>query len=130
MIGLEDRIMDDLAGRIQTFMLEIRNEILIGQWMPSVISAGYDERVASKWAAELGHVVEEFDSTLRQLARVLTETDAERIPVRLKSFSEGVTEVTVPEIVEPMERLLELVTPFLPPETDYDAEVDSADEQD
>jgi hypothetical protein len=85
---------------------------------------GIDEREAHRWAAELGHVVDEYRSTLRELAGLFDETDPEQIPQKIYSWAVGIQEVTVPEIAEPMKYLEELLEKYIPPYEDDDDEED------
>lgn len=114
--------MDDLKTRIKTFLDEIEYTHLKRAWPERLVAAGINEREAHKWAAEIGHVVDEYRSTLMQLAELLQVTDTERIPQQVHSWAVGISEVTVPEINEPMLYLKGLLEEYLPPEPDDEEE--------
>ena len=110
--------MDELKSHVVSFLKEFEFTYLKGKWVDQLIKAGIDEKEARVWAAEIGHVVDEYRSTLRELAGLLLETDPEQIPQKIYSWAVGIQEVTVPEIAEPMEYLEELLEKYQPPEPD------------
>ena len=115
-------VADDLKARIKAFLEEIEYVHLKKDWPERLIAAGIDEREAQKWAAEIGHVVEEYQSSLMRLADLLQETDSERIPRRVHSWAVGRIEVSIPEIEEPMRYLEGELEKYLPPEPDDEDE--------
>ncbi len=63
-------------------------------------------------------VVEEYQSSLMELADLLQEQDVRRIPQRVHSWVVGALEVSIPEIEEPMRYLEGLLNKYLPNEHD------------
>lgn len=96
--------MADLKARIKSFLDEIEYQHLKTAWPERLIAAGLNKDEVYTWAAELGHVVEEYQSSLMHLADLLAETDIECIPRKVHSFAVGITEVSVPEIEERKEQ--------------------------
>jgi hypothetical protein len=115
--------MDDLKARVKAFLDEFEFTYLKRKWVEQLIEVGIDEREAHRWAAELGHVVDEYQTTLMLLAELFLVTDPEQIPQKIYSWAVGIQEVTVPEIAEPMKYLAEQLEEYLPPD-DYDDEGD------
>lgn len=108
--------MDDLKARIKALLEEIEYTHLKKTWPEQLIAAGFNEIEAHKWAAEIGHVVEEYQSSLMRLADLLQENDSQRIPRQVHSWAVGRLEVSIPEIEEPMRHLEGLLGKYLPPE--------------
>ena len=115
--------MDELKPRVVAFLEEFEYTYLKGKWVEELVSVGIDIDEARMWAAELGHVVDEYRSTLRELADLLLETDPEQIPQKIYSWAVGIQEVTVPEIADPMKYLEEQLKKYIPPD-DYGDEED------
>lgn len=114
--------MEDLKARIKALMTEIESTHLKKDWIERLIEAGIEKEAAYTWAAEIGHVIDEYRSTLMGLADVLAETDVDRIPRQVHSWAVGISEVTVAEIEEPMRYLEKQLDEFLPPEPDDEDE--------
>lgn len=108
--------MNDLKTRIKTFLEEIEFTHVKNLWLEHLIAVGIDKNEAAVWAAEIGHVIEEYQSSLTHLADLLEETNADLIPQRVHSWAVGSIEVTIPEIEEPMRYLEGQVRKYLPPE--------------
>ena len=108
--------LDDLKARIKALLEEIEYTHLKKTWPEQLIKAGISEIEAHKWAAEIGHVVEEYQSSLTRLVDLLQENDSQRIPQQVHSWAVGTFEVSVPEIEEPMRYLEGLLEKYLPPE--------------
>ena len=114
--------MDNLKTRIQTFLEEIEFTHLKTNWVERLTELGIVESEARKWAAEIGHVVDEYRSSLMRLAELLEEPDVERIPQRIYSWAVGIIVNTVGEIEEPMRYLEGQLEKYLPPEPDDDGD--------
>lgn len=108
--------MNDLKTRIKTFLEEIEYTHVKKLWLERLIAVGVDKNEAEVWAAEIGHVIEEYQSSLMRLADLLEETNGEVIPQHVHSWAVGRIEVTIPEIEEPMRYLEGQVRKYLPPE--------------
>jgi hypothetical protein len=59
--------MSDLKSRVKTLLHEIEFVHLKDKWVKKMIEAGMDKRSASKLAAETGHIVDEYERSLRYL---------------------------------------------------------------
>jgi hypothetical protein len=118
--------VDDLKQKVKDFFDELEYVHLKKAWPERLIGVGIDEREAHTWAAEIGHVVEEYQSSLMRLADLLQETDPERIPRQVHSWAVGRIVVSIPEIEEPMHYLEKLVEKYLPPEPEESDDEDQA----
>lgn len=112
--------MDDLKARIKSFLDEVEFTYVKKTWLEHLTTVGIDKDEASVWVAEIGHVIEEYQSSLMRLADLLEEADVERIPQRVHSWAVGRIEVTIPEIEEPMRYLEGILEKYLPPEPNDD----------
>jgi hypothetical protein len=118
----ERNVVEDLKTRIKALLNEIEFTHLKKDWTKRLTEVGIDEGDASKWAAEIGHVVDEYQSSLIRLVDLLQESDPRRIPQRIHGWAVGRLEVTIPEIEDPMRYLERLVEKYLPPEPDDEDE--------
>jgi hypothetical protein len=57
---------DDLIG-IKHLFYAVQYAQLKYDWAERLIMAGFDDRMAHKWVAEMGHVVDEIERSLRYL---------------------------------------------------------------
>jgi hypothetical protein len=114
--------MDDLGTQIKLFLDDIEFIHLKKEWQERLVNVGIDVAEASVWAAEIGHVIDEYRSSLIRLADLLEETDPERIPLRVHSWAVGRLVVSIPEIEEPMRYLEKQLEKYLPPEPDNENE--------
>lgn len=114
--------VNDLKPRIKTFLEEIEFTHVKTLWLEHLLAVGIDKSDAAVWAAEIGHVIEEYQSSLMRLADLLQETDPQRIPEEVHSWAVGRIEVTIPEIEEPMRYLEKQLEKYLPPEPDDEDE--------
>jgi hypothetical protein len=114
--------MKDLKARIKEILDELIQEHLYSSWPEHLVASGIDENEARNWGVEISQVVDEYRSTLLRLADLLDESDSEQIPLKVHSWAVGISEVTVPEIEEPMRYLEGLLKKYLPPEPDDEDE--------
>jgi hypothetical protein len=114
--------MDDLKVRIKEVLDELIQTHLYKKWPEHLVGAGIDENEARAWGVEISQVVDEYRSTLMHLLDLLDESDPEQIPRNVHSWAVGISEVTVPEIQEPMLYLKGLLEEYLPPEPDDEEE--------
>ncbi len=114
--------VNDLKPRIKTFLEEIEFTHVKNLWLERLLAVGIDKNEAEIWAAEIGHVIEEYQSSLTHLADLLEETNADLIPQRVHSWVVGTIEVTIPVIEEPMQYLQGLLEKYLPPEPNNEDE--------
>jgi hypothetical protein len=69
---------DDLIG-IKHLFYAIQYAQLKYDWAERLIMAGCDDRMAHKWVAEMGHVVDEIERSLRFLVEYFRKKDRDRI---------------------------------------------------
>lgn len=114
--------MDDLKERIKTLLEEIEYNHLKKTWTERLIVAGIDEREAHKWAAEIGHVVAEYQNSLKYLTDLLQETDSERIPQRVNDWADYTRDISAFIFEGAMRRLQEQLEKYLPSEPNEEDE--------
>jgi len=112
--------VDEKKEQVKSFFREFEFEYVKKEWLNRLIELGIDDEEARVWAIEIGHVVDEYSSTLQLLCDVVTETKAEKIPEAVYDWAVGITEVTVPEISDPMKYLEEQLEKYIPPDQDED----------
>lgn len=56
-------------------------------WAERLIMAGFDDRKAHKWVAEMGHVVDEIERSLRFLVQDLNVTERDQILVQVVGWA-------------------------------------------
>ena len=110
--------MDDLKERIKTLLEEIEYVDLKKTWPEHLIAVGIDEREVHKWAAEIGHVVAEYQNSLKYLIDLLQETNPERIPRRVNDWADYTRDISVFIFEGAMRRLQEQLEKYLPPTSD------------
>lgn len=108
--------MDDVKHRIKELLDEIIQVRLWQAWPERLNTMGVEADEARTWGAEISQVVDEYRSTLMSLADLLDETDPEQIRTKVHSWAIGISEVTVPEIQEPMKYLASKIEGRLPAE--------------
>lgn len=120
--GNDDLVMENLREHIESFFKEIEFEYLKKQWVEKLIEAGIDKDETGLWAVEIGHVIDEYHSTMVSLADILKETDTNSIPQLIHTWAVGISTVTVSEIDEPMRYLEKQLEKYVPQYDDDDDE--------
>jgi len=114
--------VEDLKNRIKALLSEIEYSHVKRTWVEQLTQKGFAEDEARQWAAEIGHVVDEYQSSLIRLVELLEEANPERIPESIYDWTVGRLEVTIPEIEEPMRYLENLLKKYIPAEPDDEEE--------
>lgn len=109
-------MIEDLKARIQALMHEIEFTHLKQNWVTHLIEMGVEKEDAYKWVAEIGHVVDEYERSLRNLVDVFEETDVENLAVELRTWIKITGDMTVWTIAKSMKRLEGRYEKYLPPE--------------
>ena len=68
-------MLEDLKPRIKSLMQEIEFTHLKKNWMKQLIEAGIDQEDMHQWVAEIGHVIDEYERSLRYLVGLLQTID-------------------------------------------------------
>lgn len=113
---------EDLGTQIKGLLHETEYKYVKNLWVKQLIESGIGEKEAKKWAAEIGHVIDEYQSSLMRLVDLMQETDPMLIPQRIHSWAVGRLEVTIPEIEDRMKYLAGELQKYLPEEEDKDAD--------
>lgn len=108
--------MDDLKIRIEALMREIEFTHLKKNWVNKLIEVGIEKEDVYKWVAEIGHVVDEYERSLRRLVNLFKEDDVEGIAVELRTWILMTRDMTVWTIDSAMKRLEGRYEKYLPPE--------------
>ena len=110
--------MEDLKARIKTLMHEIEYTHLKKNWVEQLIETGIEERDAYKWVAEIGHVVDEYERSLRYLVELLEENEIERVADGLRIWIGHTRDITIWKLDDVMKELEDQYEKYLPPEED------------
>ena len=78
--------MEELKTRIKDLMREIEFTHLKKNWVEQLIEAGIEKQDIDKWVVEIGHVVDEYERSLRLLVEMFQEKDIQRIAEKLESW--------------------------------------------
>jgi hypothetical protein len=116
--------MDDLRNRVKALMHEIEFTHLKKIWVEQAIEAGIAKEDVYKWVAEIGHIVDEYERSLRFLIDLLEQKNTEKIARELESWIAYTHDMTVWKLDDVMNEL-ELrgnYKQYLPPELDNEDE--------
>lgn len=114
--------MDDLKIRIKALLEEIELTYLKKTWPEQLVASGINEVEAHTWAAEIGHVLEAYQSSLTYLVDLLQETRPDRIPQQANDWADYSRDITVFKIEDSMRYLQERLEKYLPPESSEEDE--------
>jgi hypothetical protein len=114
--------MDDLKERIKALLNEIEYTHLKKNWAEQLITAGIDEKDVYKWVAEIGHVVDEYERSLRYLVNLLQESEVERVAQRLQGWIAYTRDMTTWKLDDVIKELNGRYEKYLPPEPDDEAQ--------
>lgn len=114
--------MDDLKKRLKTLMTEIEYTHLKKNWAERLIAGGVDKEDVYKWIVEIGHVVDEYERSLRFLADLLETSNATDAAQELESWIAYTRDLTVWKLQMMVEELHECYEKYLPPEPEDDEE--------
>ena len=106
--------MEELRTKIKSVMHEIEFTHLKKNWVDRLIEAGIDTKDAHKWVAEIGHVVDEYERSLRRLTKLFEANSVEEIAVELDTWVTLTQDMTVWTIGEAMKRLEGHYDKYLP----------------
>lgn len=113
--------MEDLRKRVKDLMREIEFAHLKKDWRLRIIEAGIDESDANKWVAELGHIVDEYERSLRFLIDLLREhSEAGKIASNLDGWLAYTRDMTLWKLEDVTNELDGKYEKYLPPESDDD----------
>ena len=108
--------MEDLKARLKALLHEIEYVYLKKKWVDKMITSGIDEQDAYKWVAEIGHVVDEYERSLRFLIDSLEEDDVNRTIKSLEGWVAYTRDMTIWKIDDAMKELDGVYKKYLPPE--------------
>jgi len=109
--------LTEFKERLSKLILqEFVSGYLQGEWKQWLIEQGIPRDAAGIWSAETYQVLDEFLSRTIALINVVAIRDIERVPYEIASWAWAVKHITAFEIVEPVDYLLKMIEPYLPPE--------------
>lgn len=114
--------MQDLKERIKTLLYEIEYTHLKKNWAERLIEAGIEKEDSYRWVAELGHVVDEYERSLRFLAEMLATSDANSAAQELDSWIAYTQDITIWKLGEVVSQLHGTYEKYLPPEPEDEDE--------
>lgn len=116
--------MDDLKLRVKTLLHEIEYTHLKKDWVERAIQAGIAQDDVYKWVAEIGHVVDEYERSLRFLINLLQQNETEPIAEKLEGWIAYTHDITVWRLDDVMKELKANggYEKYLPPEPDDEDE--------
>ena len=114
--------MEDLKTRIKALLHGDEIRQLQQSWIKRLTEVGVDEGEARQWVAEIDHVLDAFELSLRYLVDLFQEDDQEPILRKTEGWAALTRDITVFKIEDAMNYLLEQVSKYLPPEPDDEDE--------
>jgi hypothetical protein len=112
--------VDDLNAQISALLEEIEFFHVKRVWVERLIAAGIPEREALKWATDVGHVVDEYKNSLRELMGLIQEDDPDRLLAETRRWADSTQDTTALRLEEAARHLLERVSRYAPPEDEDD----------
>ena len=120
--------MDDLKFRIRALLEEIEFVHLKGNWVEKISHLGIDPRDASKLGAEIGHIVDEYQRSLRYLVDLLQNDDPKRIPEDIAGWAGYTLSLGVYKIEDPVAQIQIIIEKYLPVKSEKDDEDEENEE--
>ena len=114
--------MDDLQKRIKALLNEIEYTHLKTDWAERLIAGGVEKSDAYTWVAELGHIVDEYERSLRFLVKMLESSDASIAAGELEDWLAHTRDMTVWKLEYVLNELQGKYEKYLPPEPDDEDE--------
>lgn len=114
--------MEDLKKRIKALLHEIEFTHLKKNWVERLIAGGVEQADCYKWVAEIGHVVDEYESSLRFLVEMLETSDAARAAQELEGWIAYTHDITLWKLDDVLNELRGRYEKYLPPEPEDDDE--------
>ena len=87
--------MEDLKSRLKDLLTEIEYKHLKQDWVKQVTLAGIDKSEAQKVAAEIGHIVDEYERSLRYLIKLLQTENSTDVAQELESWVAYTRDITI-----------------------------------
>jgi len=116
--------MDDLKLRIKTLLEEIEFVHLKQIWVEKISKLGIDARDASKLGAEIGHIVDEYERSLRFLVDMLRKNDMTHIAEDIADWAAYTLDFGVYKIEDPVAEIQKIIEKYLPLETEEEDDDD------
>jgi hypothetical protein len=114
--------VEDLKTRIKVLMHEIEFTHLKKNWVERLIAADVEKEDAYQWVAEIGHVVDEYERSLRFLVDLLQTNDASSAAQELESWVAYTRDMTIWKLGDVMNQLQGRYEKYLPPALDDEDE--------
>jgi len=108
--------MEDLKGRIKALLNEIEFTHLKKNWTERLIARGVAKEDSYEWVAEIGHIVDEYERSLRFLTDMLEISDAIGAAQKLESWIAYTRDMTIWRLDDVVNQLQGKYEKYLPPE--------------
>lgn len=112
--------MDDLQKHVKTVLDELQYVQIKDKWRKHLIACGIDEKDANKWVAEIGHIVDEYERSLRYLMEYFDDDKPEVIAKKLYHWIAYVKDISVFIIEDVYKGLDGAFDKYLPDEPEDD----------
>ncbi|CAG0975201.1 hypothetical protein ANRL4_01522 [Anaerolineae bacterium] len=108
--------MEDVKARVKALMHEIEFTHLKKDWVERLITGGIEREDAYKWVAEIGHVVDEYERSLRLLLGLLQENDIATVARKLESWLAYTRDMSIWKLEDATKELQGHYEKYLPSE--------------
>ena len=112
--------MEELRQRIKDLMHEIEYKHLKKDWVEKLITLGIEDKDAYKWSTEIGHIVDEYERSLRLLTELFEIPKVGEIVEKLESRIAYTNDITVWKIGDAIEQMKGRHEKYLPPDDEDD----------
>lgn len=116
--------MEDLTEQIKRLLHELEYTSLKKDWLERIIAGGVEKDDAYKWVAEIGHVIDEYESNLQILLSLFKTSDAISAAQKLDSWFAYTRDLTVWKLEDVLVQLKGRYEHYLPPESEDEDEPD------
>lgn len=114
--------MEDVKEQVKTLLHEIEFTHLKKNWAERLLDAGIDKEDIGKWVVEIGHVVDEYERSLRFLMELLHTTDAGIAAQKLESWVAYTRDMTIWKLDYMVKELQGRYEKYIPPDPEDEDE--------
>ncbi len=114
--------MEDLKARIKALLHEIEFTHLKQNWAERIITTGVAKEDSYKWVAEIGHIVDEYERSLRFLTNLLQTSKPSDAAEKLEGWIAYTRDMTIWKLDDALNQLQGRYEKYLPPEPEDEDE--------
>jgi hypothetical protein len=115
-------MVDDLKIRIKKLLRGDEIRQLEQAWIKRLTEVGVNERDAHRWVAEINHVLDAYEMSLRPLIELFQEADQEHILVDTQGWASFTHDIIIFKMEDATSHMLESVNEYVPPDPDDEDE--------